>query len=137
MAKFDLGKYGRDAIIPAVTINMAGAVEPKLDNWLNAKVKILSSNAAINTNAKYAKYAKAGLYTGLGLVSQAAAMVIDGGDGVDMIGEGAGTFFYGLSGATLAEDPVMNVPGGFRLAGNPQGAAPARQAVTKTANFIS
>lgn len=139
MAKFDMMRYARDAIVPAVTVNAAGFVEPKLDNFMNKKVKMLSSDATVNpTGAKYAKYLKMLLYTGVGLVSQAVVEVVaDGNEIGETAGDAFGTFMYGLSGATAAEDPVINVPGAYRVPGNTTNAAPARQVFTRTANFIS
>jgi hypothetical protein len=135
---FDLKRYARDAIVPAVTVNVAGAIEPTLDNWMNANVKMLSSNSAVNTNAKSAKYMKMALYTGLGLLAQGVVEVVaDGNEIAETAGDAVGTFMYGLSGATAAEDPVINVPGGYTQTGNPQGSAPAKQVVTRTANFLS
>jgi hypothetical protein len=137
-SKFDLKRFARDAVVPAVTINAAGFVEPKLDDFMNAKVKMLSSNSAINPNAKYAKYMKMLLYTGIGLAGQTAVEVVADGNAIaETAGDAFGTFMYGLSGATAAEDPVYNVPGGYRTAGNTTGAAPSRQVATRSANFIS
>ena len=137
MAKFNIKEFAGNAIVPAVAINVAGVAEPYVDNFMNKNVKELSSNAAVNTNAKYAKYMKMGLYTLVGLGAQAVAQVVDGGKEVDFTGKTVGLFMYGLSGATAAEDPVMNIPGGYRTPGNTTNAPAARQVVTRTANFIS
>jgi hypothetical protein len=138
MSKFNLKEFGAYAVAPAIAINASGFVEPKLDNFLNGTKTPFSSNAANNTNAKYAKYIKATTYTVLGLATQAVTQhFLDEKDGA-WLGNTVGMFFYGVSAATIAEDPVFNVPSPkYSIAGNPQSAPPAQQVTTRSANFIS
>ena len=142
MTKFNVKEFAMSAVVPAVAINAAGYVEPMVENYLNkvptsSFLSFLSSNAAVNPNqAKNAKMIKAALYTGIGLAIQGAHMMY-GSKKTEPFAEGAGLFFYGLSGATLAEDPVINVPNPqYRVPAGPA-TTPSRQVVVRTANVIS
>ena len=132
-------------VVPLVAINAAGFVEPTLDNFINKNAvlgKVIGSNASMNPNAKYAKYAKVALYN---LVGLGIAVLTEGKGGkMKPLVEAAPLFCYGLAGATAAEDPVFNVPSpGYAIAGNPQSrfggpsAIPVRQVKSRTGNFIS
>ena len=139
MTKFDIKEFAMDAVVPAAAINFAGLIEPKLDNFVNNNATlgtIIGSNAAMNKNAKYAKYMKAGLYTGIGLAI-AALQQTHGSKKTERITEAAGLFAYGLSGATLAEDPVINVPNPQYQTPGQSAAQPVRQVVVRTGNVIS
>ena len=137
MTKFDIKEFAMTAVVPAVAINAAGAVEPMLDNAVNKYIPFISSNAAVNKNAKYAKYMKAGLYTLIGLGVQGAAMTMKSNKTIDAAADAVSLFAYGLSGATLAEDPVFNVPNPQYQSPGQVAAAPARQVVVRTGNVIS
>jgi hypothetical protein len=120
VAKFDVKKFAMNAVVPAVTINAAGFIEPKLEDYLSGSkntgaLSFLNSNGSYNKGgsaaAKNAKYIKVALYTGLGLVAQAAVQQFgDGEEIAEVAGQAIGTFLYGLSGATAAEDPYVPSP---------------------------
>jgi hypothetical protein len=146
MAKFNLKEFATDAIMPAALINVAGFIEPKVEDYLSGAkntgaLNMLNSSAVYNKGgasaAKNAKWYKVLLYTGIGLAAQAGLSTVDG-KMADHAGRAVGLLMYGLSGATIAEDPVLNVASPvYRQVGNPQGGMPSAQVVTRTANVIS
>ena len=70
----------RTAYFQQQEILVGGYLEPKIDNYINTNVKMLSSNATLNPNAASAKYMKTAVYTIGALAVDAATEIFDGGD---------------------------------------------------------